>query len=107
MTGRDPEEMGRALRQVVPRAEVPAGLADRAFRAAMAAAPDPFTARFVVSARRFALAGAIASALVWGGLILRGPAAAEPTTSAAVSAQLDPAEAALSLWAGEEIALGE
>jgi hypothetical protein len=108
MTTRDPDEIGRALRQVVPRAEVPAGLADRAFRAAMAAAPDPFAERFVVSARRFALAGAIASALVWGGLLLRGPAAAEPTTTtAAAAAQLDPAEAALSMWAGEEIALGE
>ena len=107
MTTGDDRDVGRALREAVPPAEVPDGLAERAFRAAMAAAPAPFADRFVVSARRAALVGAIASALVWGGLLLRGPAAPEPTATAAASAQLDPAEEALSLWAGEEFAGGE
>jgi hypothetical protein len=95
----DDGELARALKGAVPPARVPDGLAARAFRAAMAAAPDPFADRFVMSARRTVLVGAIAAALVWGGLLLRGPAAPDPTTA---SAQLDPAEAALSLWAGEE-----
>lgn len=104
MSDRDHERIGRALREAVPRAQVPAGLAEGAFRAAMAAAPDPFADRFVVSARRLALVGAIASALVWGGLLLRGPDANVATASTQL---VDPAEAALSLWAGEEAALGE
>jgi hypothetical protein len=54
-----------------------------------------------VTARRAALACAIATALVWGGLLLRG--APEPTASA----QLDPAEAALAVWAGEEVPGGD
>ena len=103
MTSRDDDHpIGRALREAVPPAQVPAGLADRAFRAAMATAPAPFTDRFVLTARRTALVGAIATALVWGGLLLRGPA-----PDATASAQLDPAEAALSLWTGEEVTGGD
>ena len=91
----------RDLRAAVSPAEMPPGLAERAFRAAMAAASAPFADRFVVTARRAALVGAIATALVWGGLLLRG--APEPTASA----QLDPAEAALAVWAGEEVPGGD
>ncbi len=99
---RDDQDIGRALKAAVPPARVPEGLADRSFRAAMAAAPDPFAERFVKTGWRAALVGAVATALVWGGLLLRDPAP-ETTTSA----QLDVAEAALSLWTGEEGALGE
>ena len=87
----------RDLRAAVSPAAVPPGLAERAFRAAMAAASAPFADRFVVTARRAALVGAIATALVWGGLFLRGPSDGR----ASASAQLDPAEAALAVWAGE------
>lgn len=100
---RSDDQIRDQLRASVPPAEVPGGLAERAFRAAMAAATDPFADRFVVSARRFALVGAIATALIWGGLLLREPAPAEATASA----QLDVAEAAISLWTGEEAAGGE
>lgn len=99
---RDRDRLGDQLRAAVPPASVPAGLADRVFRAAMAAAPGPFADRFVVTARRAALVGAIATALVWGGLLLREPPATETA-----AAQLDPAEAALSLWAGEEMPGGD
>lgn len=97
---REVDEAAGALRRAVAPAAVPPGLAERAFRAAMAAAPRPFADRFVVSARRTALVGAVATLLVWGGLLLRG-GAPEP---AAASAALDPAEAVLSLWVGEEAA---
>jgi hypothetical protein len=101
---RDEDEIGRALKAAVPPARVPPGLADRSFRAAMAAAPDPFAERFVQTGWRAALVGAVATALVWGGLLLRDPA---PDASTTASAQLDVAEAALSLWTGEEAVLGE
>jgi hypothetical protein len=97
------EEAARALREAMPPATVPAGLADRAFRAAMSAAPGPFAERFVLTARRAALVGAIATALVWGGVLLRDRAPADTAAAAA----LDPAEAALSLWVGEEAPGGD
>lgn len=94
------------LRAAVPPARVPPGLADRAYRAALAAAavPEPFARRFLAIGRRVALVGAVASALIWGGLLLRGPAAAD---GAGATAQLDPAEAALSLWTGAEVPGGD
>ncbi len=100
---REPDQLRAALREAVPPARPPAGLADRAFRAAMGADSALFADRFVVAARRAALVGAIATALVWGGLLLRGRAG---DTTATASAQLDPAEAALSLWVGGEESSG-
>jgi len=97
------DRLRRDLRAAVSPAEMPPGLAERAFRAAMAAASAPFADRFVVTARRAALVGAIATALVWGGLFLRGA----PTESGSASAQLDPAEEALAVWAGEEAPGGD
>lgn len=104
MTRNGDNDIGRALKAAVPPARVPPGLADRSYRAAMAAAPDPFAERFVQTGWRAALVGAVATALVWGGLLLRGPS---PEASTTASAQLDVAEAALSLWTGEEAVLGE
>ena len=101
--GNGDSDIGRALKAAVPPARVPPGLADRSFRAAMAAAPNPFAERFVQTGWRAALVGAVATALVWGGLLLRGPAAPDTTASA----QLDVAESALSLWTGEEAVLDE
>lgn len=98
------EDLRRDLRAAAAPASPPPGLAERAFRAAMSAAPPAFAERFIVTGWRAALVGAVATALVWGGLFLRG-APAEPTRAA--SAQLDPAEAALALWAGEEAPGGE
>jgi hypothetical protein len=103
---RDDDRVVEALRAAVAPARVPPGLAERAFQAAMAAgaAPDVFARRFLAIGRRVALVGAIATALVWGGLLLRGPAAAD---TGGASAQLDPAEAALSLWTGAEVSGGD
>jgi len=81
----------------------PAGLADRAFRAAMqqADAAPPLAASFIAAARRAVLAGAVAAAAVWLGLAATG--AAPGGAPAAHVAAEDPMELALhvQLWAPE------
>jgi anti-sigma factor RsiW len=79
---------------------VPVGLAERAFRAAMDAAPAPtLAAWFVGAAPRAALAAAAAAAVVWLGAIATGAA---PGGAPAVAAE-DPMELAfqLQLWTPE------
>jgi anti-sigma factor RsiW len=107
------EVPSRALRALGP-AGAPAGLAQRSWRAALAARPaGSFEDRFVWAARRLAAAGAAAAALVWGGVLWSGEEAppssprswAGASPSAATSAELalapEPAEMALALWADE------
>jgi anti-sigma factor RsiW len=111
------EVPSRALRALGPAA-APDDLAERGWRAALAANPaGSFEERFVWAARRFAAAGAVAAALVWGGVLWRGageaasgsaPTWAAAGSSSASSAELalapEPAEMALALWAAD---LGE
>jgi anti-sigma factor RsiW len=85
------EVPSRALRAMGP-ALLPDGLAERGWRAALAgagpgAAPS-FEERFVWAARRAAAVGAVAAALVWGGLLWGDQESAE------VSAELLPLDAA-------------
>jgi anti-sigma factor RsiW len=100
----------RALRAMgAARAELPVGASDRIWRAvlgAMVASRAPtFEERFVWAARRAAAVGALAAALVWGGLLLGEP----PAVEAAMTAELgppDPAEWAVSLLAAEPSGAG-
>jgi len=91
------EGAARALRGLGPTPP-PAGLADRAFRAAVAAQPaPPLAAWFVGTARRAILAGAVAAVAAWLGALAAGsapaPAAAEDPMELAVQLQLFPPEA--------------
>jgi anti-sigma factor RsiW len=89
------EEAARALRAAGPTA-VPEGLAERAFRAAIAPRRTPAPgAWFVPAARRAALAGALAAAAVWVGVLAGGGA---PRPADAVQ---DPLEVAVLLWMAE------
>ncbi|HTE53050.1 MAG TPA: zf-HC2 domain-containing protein [Kofleriaceae bacterium] len=91
----------RALR-AMGAAPVPEGLAERGWRAAIAAAnrsPGSFEERFVWAARRAAAAGALAAALVWGGLLLDEPGSAGG--SAELVSAPDAAEMAVSLWSAD------
>jgi anti-sigma factor RsiW len=86
--------------------EVPVGLAERSWRAAMAAevaaapAPAPwglsmaFLDRFLPVAARTAMVGAAATALIWAGLLIGGA----PGGDAGV-ASADPMEMAMAVWA--------
>lgn len=75
---------------------VPDGLAERAWRAAGVAAPaPPLAAWFVGAARRAALAGAIASAVVWLAVLATGDAGGRAPAEASA---YDPVEVALALW---------
>ncbi len=74
---------------------VPAGLAERAWRAATEASPSPpLAAWFVGAARRAALAGAIATAAVWLAVLARGG----PSGGAPAETLSDPVEVAMQLW---------
>jgi anti-sigma factor RsiW len=90
------EATAGALRALGPTA-VPAGLAERAFRAAVEAAPrsppSPF-AWFVPVAGRMAVAGAIAASAVWIAVLATDPS---PRAAGAAAAQ-DPLEVAVLLW---------
>ena len=106
--------VGPAVRAVRPAARVPADGAARAFfRATREARPAPvFSDIFVVAGRRAALVGAVAAALVWGGVVLGGGRAARSGDAGAVSAPVaggpvDPAEAAAALWAADGTVYGE
>jgi anti-sigma factor RsiW len=90
----------RALRAIGP-APVPEGLAERSWRAAIAARhrSSSFADGFVWAAQRAAAAGAVAAALVWGGLLLGGSGTAG---SAELVAAPDAAEMAVSLWSAVE-----
>ncbi len=80
---------------------VPGGLAERAFRAALAAERGPSLASwFVAAGRRAAVAGAIAALAIWVGVL-----AARRSPRAEATAQ-DPIEVAVQLW-GEGGADGE
>jgi hypothetical protein len=88
-----------ALRQLDP-GQAPGDLAERAFRRAMAEGrPPSLLERFVFAGRRAVLVGALATAAVWCGLLLRGDQAG----SSPAAASADPAELAISAWTGEEI----
>jgi anti-sigma factor RsiW len=88
-----------ALRALGPAA-VPDDLAERSARAAIVARPSPsFEERFVWAARRAAAAGALAAALVWGGLLWREPVPGE----ADIGLPPDEAEMAMSLWGTDPI----
>ncbi|HYG67084.1 MAG TPA: zf-HC2 domain-containing protein [Anaeromyxobacteraceae bacterium] len=91
------EGAARALRGIGPT-PLPAGIADRAFRAAIAAEPaPPLAAWFVGAARRAVLAGAVAAVAAWLGALAVGsapaPAAAEDPMELAVQLQLFTPEA--------------
>lgn len=89
------ESAADALRALGPTA-VPAGLAERAFRAAVEAPrspPSPFT-WFVPVAGRLAVAGAIAASAVWIAVLATSPS---PRAAGAAAAQ-DPLEVAVLLW---------
>ena len=94
------EVPARALRAIGP-APVPEGLAERSWRAAIAARhrSSSFADGFVWAAQRAAAVGAVAAALVSGGLLLgeSGPASAE------LVAAPDAAEMAVSLWSAEPV----
>lgn len=92
-----------ALRAIGP-APVPDGLAERSWRAAIAARhrPPSFADGFVWAAQRAAAAGAVAAALVWGGFLLGGSG----TGSAELVAAPDAAEMAVSLWSPEPVEPG-
>jgi len=86
------EAAALALRASGPT-PVPPGLAERAFRAAVA--PRAPAAWFVPAARRAVLAGALAAAAVWAGVLADGAA-----TRPAAPPQ-DPIEVAVQLWMAE------
>ncbi len=96
------ERAARALRAAGPTA-APEGLAERAFRAALDAgarrAPSPL-GWFLPAAGRAALAGAVAAAAVWIGVLAAG--AGRPPDSAQ-----DPLEVAVQLWMSEVPSHGE
>jgi anti-sigma factor RsiW len=95
-----------ALRALGPTA-APAGLAERAYRAAMAggarAEPVPLAASFVGAARRAVLGGAALAAAVWLGVLATGDAPASAPAPTPASGAEDPMELALQLqlWAPE------
>jgi len=102
------EVPSRALRAMGAAQEaVPAGAADRMWRAVLAdvvasRAPASFEERFVWAARRAVAMGALAAALIWGGLLLGKPGPAE---ASAELSHPDAAEwAAMTLWSGEQAA---
>jgi anti-sigma factor RsiW len=92
------EAAARALRSLGPT-PAPTGLAARAFRAAVAPRPAP-APWFAPAARRAALAGALAAAAIWIGLLAErgGTPAAAPE---------DPIEVAVQLWMTEGPSHGE
>jgi anti-sigma factor RsiW len=92
------EDAARALRAVGPT-RVPPGLAERAFRAAVAPRRAP-AGWFVPAALRAALAGALAAAAVWAG-VLAERAGTRPETPQ------DPIEVAVQLWTAEVPAHGD
>jgi anti-sigma factor RsiW len=89
-----------ALRGAAPAA-VPEGLAERAFRAAMAgsvgpaARPVSFLDRFLPVASRTAMVGAAATALIWAGLLIGGGGGSGDSSTVAAT---DPMEMALAVW---------
>jgi anti-sigma factor RsiW len=90
------EASSRLLRAAGPTL-VPAGLAERAFRAAIAAQPTPpLSSWFVAAGRRAAVAGAIAAVVIWVGVLFERTSRPRPEASAQ-----DPIEVAVLLWAGE------
>lgn len=89
------EASARLLRARGPSA-VPEGLAERAFRTALAARPaPPLASWFVAVGRRAAVAGAIAALAIWIGVLV-----ARSSASPAYAAQ-EPIEVAVLLWTGE------
>jgi anti-sigma factor RsiW len=87
-----------ALRSGAPAA-VPEGLAERAFRAAMAGSPGParpvsFLDRFLPVASRTALVGAAATAAIWAGLLIGGGGGGSSPAASAT----DPMEMAIAVW---------
>lgn len=89
------EASSRLLRTSGPTA-VPAGLAERVTRAALAAEPaPPLASWFVAAGRRAALAGAIAAVAIWAGVLVAR------TTETRTYATQDAIEVAVLLWTGE------
>ncbi len=100
------EVPSRALRAIGAAQEaVPAGAADRMWRAVLADVVSSrgqasFEERFVWAARRAVAMGALAAALIWGGLLWGEPSPAE----AAELSHPDAAEWAMTLWSAEPAA---
>ena len=94
------EEAARALR-ALGRARAPAGLAERAWHAAVDPERGPSLALwFVRAGRRAIVAGALAAAAVWIGVLATRTPGGQAAGAASVGAQ-DPIEVAVQLWAGE------
>src|SRR5690606_17887040 len=101
VTGELDRDVVEALRALDP-GPPPEGLADRAFRRAMAEGrPPTLVERFVLAGRRVVLAGAALAAAVWIGLFLRG---GDPAAGALDQAMVaaDPVELTFTVWTGEE-----
>jgi hypothetical protein len=81
-------------------ARAPDGIVERSWRAAMAErTPATFEERFVWAARRAAVVGVLAAAVVWGGVLWREPAALSSSSSSSeVALPPDAIEMAMSLW---------
>jgi anti-sigma factor RsiW len=98
-----------ALRAAGP-APVPEDLAERSWRAAIAARHRTgargasFEERFVWAAQRAAAAGALAAALVWGGLLLGD---SDAGGSIDVVAAPDATEMAMTVWAADPVGAPE
>ena len=101
------EVPSRALRAMGAAQEmVPVGAADRMWRAVLAdmttsRAPASFEERFVWAARRAVAMGALAAALIWGGLLLGEPG---PSAATAELTHPDATEWAMTLWSAEPAA---
>lgn len=92
-------EIKDALQRIDP-GPVPADLADRAFRRAMASGRAvTFAERFAGAGRRLVLGAAAVAVAVWIGVLVRP--ADEPAASAAIDG--DPVDAALVVWTGEAV----
>jgi len=90
------EAAARLLRARGPT-PVPAGLAERAWHAALDPGRSPsLESWFVTTARRAALAGAVAALAVWAGVLAARTRSARPGEVEA--AAQDPIEVAVQLW---------
>jgi hypothetical protein len=102
---RDWPAVAAALRAVVPPAAEPGDLAARAWRGAVSPRPAPgLVDLFARVGARAALAGAVAAALVWGGLWMRGGGGAGGGGGGGARPALvaaDPADLEVALWTGE------
>lgn len=103
------EVPSRALRAMgASHAAVPVGATERMWRAVLAdmtagRAPASFEERFVWAARRAVAMGALAAALIWGGLLWGEPGPSDAAAAAELS-HPDAAEWAMTLLSAEPAA---